>query len=74
MRLLDAIEDQYYTLEAIGGDEHFARRASSMGLVPDTEMRIVRSQKKMPILVFARDTLIAINRKDAAGIEVKQNG
>ncbi|MCD7888755.1 MAG: ferrous iron transport protein A [Oscillospiraceae bacterium] len=73
MKLSEATEGQTYTLTSAGNDPHFTRRAGSMGLVPDTEIRIIRNQAKMPVLLFARDTLIAVNQKDAAGIEVEPN-
>ncbi len=73
MKLSEATEGQTYTLASTGNDPHFTRRAGSMGLVPDTEIRVIRNQAKMPVLLFARDTLIAVNQKDAAGIEVEPN-
>ncbi|MDO4522653.1 MAG: FeoA family protein [Eubacteriales bacterium] len=71
MNLLETTEEKTYVLLRTGADEHFIRRAGSMGLVAGTELRIIRNQAKMPLLIFARDTLIAVNRKDAAGIEVE---
>ncbi|MCD7735447.1 MAG: ferrous iron transport protein A [Lachnospiraceae bacterium] len=73
MQLSKTVEGQTYMLVSIGSDPHFTRRAGSMGLVPDTEIRVIRNQAKMPVLLFARDTLIAVNQKDAAGIEVEAN-
>ena len=73
MKLSKTGEGQTYKLTSTGNDSHFTRRAGSMGLVPNTEIRIIRNQAKMPILLFARDTLIAVNQKDAAGIEVEAN-
>ncbi len=70
MNLLETKEEKTYTLISTGEDSHFIRRAGSMGLVAGTELRVIRNQPKMPILIFARDTLTAVNRKDAAGIEV----
>ncbi len=73
MKLSEVTEGQTYTLTSAGSDPHFTRRAGSMGLVPDTEIRVIRNQAKMPVLLFARDTLIAVNQKDAEGIEVDVN-
>lgn len=73
MKLSKTIEGQTYMLISTGNDPHFTRRAGSMGLVPDTEIRVIRNQAKMSVLLFARDTLIAVNQKDAAGIEVDTN-
>ncbi len=73
MKLLETTENQIYTLVDIGNDAHFSRRAKSMGLAAGTKIRVIRKQDKMPILLFAKDTLIAVNRKDAEGIEVNIN-
>lgn len=73
MKLTDAEENNVYRWEDAGEDDHFRRRAKSMGLIPDTEITVVRNQKKMPVLIFARDTLIAVNRKDAEKIEVNES-
>ncbi len=71
MKLCETNENTNYILLDTGDDAHFRRRASSMGLVADTQIHVVRNQKKMPVLIFARDTLIALNRKDSERIEVK---
>ncbi len=73
MKLSDAKEDYTYILTTLGHDEHLKRRTASIGLVEGTAIRVVRNQKKMPLLVFARDTLIAVNRKDSEEIEVTEN-
>lgn len=73
MKLCETKENMDYILLDTGTDEHFNQRASSMGLVADTPIRIVRNQKKMPVLIFARDTLIAVNYKDSERIEVKSH-
>lgn len=71
MNVTETAEGRSYLLTSVGTDEHFVRRASSMGLVPGTNLRVIRNQKKMPLLLFARDTLIGLNRKDAEGMEVE---
>lgn len=70
MKLSEAKEETFYQYVSFQGSESFQRRAVPMGLVSGTKIYIMRNQKKMPILIFARDTIIAVNRKDAEGIEV----
>lgn len=53
-------------------DIHLINRMNSIGLTQGTKLQIVRNDKKMPLLVFARETLLALNRKDAERIEVTQ--
>ena len=70
MELTEVPEGSDCTIERIAEGSHFEQRGTSMGLVSGTRVSVVRNQGKMPLLIFARDTLIAINRKDARGIEV----
>ncbi len=53
-------------------DIHLLNRMNSIGLTQGTKLQVVRNDKKMPVLVFARETLLALNRKDAERIEVEQ--
>ena len=71
MKLIDVKEGKSCILKDVGNQEHFMSRAASMGLVIGTELEVVRNQKKMPLLIYARDTLIAINQKDSMKIEVE---
>jgi ferrous iron transport protein A len=71
MKLTDAKPDQHGLVRRIGGDAHFANRITAIGLTEGTELQMVRNDRKMPVLVYLRETLIAINRKDAGRIEVE---
>jgi len=73
MKLNETTEGKTYLLVTTGSNEQFAQRASSIGLVPGTELKVIRNQKKTPLLIYARDTLLAVNVKDSAGIEVKEH-
>lgn len=71
MKLIDVREGTSCRLKDVGGREYFLSRAASFGLVAGTELDVVRNQKKMPLLIYARDTLIAVNQKDSMEIEVE---
>ncbi len=71
MKLIEMKEGTKCILKNAGGREHFADRAISMGLAVGTKIEVVRNQKKMPLLIYARDTLIAVNQKDSEEIEVE---
>lgn len=51
---------------------HLLNRMNSIGLTQGTKLQVVRNDRKMPVLIFARETLLALNRKDAERIEVEQ--
>ena len=71
MKLTDMKSDQHGLIRRIGGDAHFAKRITSIGLTEDTEFQTVRNDRKMPVLIYLRETLIAVNRADAERIEVE---
>ena len=41
-----------------------------MGLMNGSQLEICQNQKKQPVLIFARDTLIAIGREESKKITV----
>ena len=55
----------------IAGDTHFIGRVTSMGLTVGCPLTVVRHEKKQPILIEARDTLIAISCSDLGKIFVE---
>ena len=71
MKLTQTRPDQHGVIQRIGGDEHFLNRITAIGVTEGTSYQTVRNDKKMPVLVYLRETLIAINRADAERIEVK---
>ena len=71
MKLTDMKQDQQGVIRRIGGDEHFLNRIAAIGVTEGTTFQTVRSDRKMPVLVYLRQTLIAINRADAERIEVE---
>ena len=58
-------------IQRIGGDAHFLKRITAIGVTEGTEFQTVRNDKKMPMLIYMRETLIAINHVDAERIEVE---
>lgn len=71
MKLTETKPDQYGTVRKIGGDTHFLNRVTSIGITEGTKFQTVRNDRKMPVLLYLRETLIALNRDDAERIEVE---
>ena len=71
MRLTDTKAEQHGVIRRIGGDAHFMNRVTAIGITEGTEFQTVCNDKKMPVLVYLRETLIAVNRADAERIEVE---
>lgn len=73
MRLADTKPGQEGKITAINGDTHFISRITSIGVTEGTPFQTVKNDSKMPVLVYLRETLIAINRNDAGKVEVHVN-
>ena len=58
-------------IASVNGDARFVSRITSIGLTPGCQVRVVKNEKHRPLLVWARDTMIALNRDECAGIEVE---
>ena len=71
MKLTETLPDQYGVIRKIGGDAHFMNRITAIGITEGTAFQTVRNDRKMPVLVYLRETLIALNRTDAERIEVE---
>lgn len=70
MKLTDTTADMQGRIRSVDGDDHFMNRITSIGITEGTPFQTVRNDKKMPVLIYLRETLIALNRADAERIEV----
>jgi ferrous iron transport protein A len=71
MKLSDLHENTHGTVKALGKDERFLSRITSIGLTEGATFQVIKNDKKMPVLVYVRETLLAINRRDCEKIEVE---
>lgn len=73
MKLIDMCADSHGVIAAAdSGDMRFISRASAIGLTSGTPLQMVRNDPKMPVLIYVRETLLALSRADAAKIEVNE--
>jgi ferrous iron transport protein A len=56
----------------IDGDTRFLSRITSIGLTPGCNVKIIKNDKNRPLLVYSRDTMIALNKKECTGIMVEE--
>ncbi len=47
-------------------------RLSSVGIVPGSIVKVERNDAHRPVLVYERDTLLALNRAEAANVQVEE--
>lgn len=57
-----------YTIKKLDGNTRFISRITSVGLTTGGTLTVIRNTKKMPILLYSRDTILAVNRTEAANI------
>lgn len=72
MKLTETSADMQGKISALNGDDHFMSRITSIGITEGAPFQTVRNDRKMPILVYLRETLISLNRADAERIEVEK--
>ena len=64
-------KDSEAVITAVNGDSRFISRITSIGLTPGCPITIIKNEKNRPILVYSRDTMIALNRSECDLIEVE---
>ena len=76
MATLDSIAaGKRVLITRVDGDVRLLTRLSSVGLVPGASLRVERNDRNdrnRPVLVFERDTRLAINRQECGRIYVEE--
>ncbi|HHW94622.1 MAG TPA: ferrous iron transport protein A [Mogibacterium sp.] len=55
----------------VKGDSRFLSRVTSIGLSLGCEIDMLYNEKKFPLLLYGRDTVIALNREESQNIFVE---
>ena len=72
MKLGEMKENSEAVVSRISGDARFVGRITSIGLTPGCRVSIVKNDRNRPVLLYSRDTMIAVNRRECEGIEVTE--
>jgi ferrous iron transport protein A len=56
---------------ALEGDRRFLNRITGIGLTIGCPVELMRNEKGQPVLVYSRDTMIALNRQEGEKIMVE---
>lgn len=61
---------------SVDGRADFQRRVTAVGVTPGSSFSVIRNEKKYPVLLDIRSTLLAVDREDCQSImvEVEDNG
>ncbi|MBR0420940.1 MAG: ferrous iron transport protein A [Erysipelotrichaceae bacterium] len=71
MKLSELKADTNARVVSLGSDERFIKRITSIGMNEGVSFEVVKNDRKMPVLIYVRETLLAMNRKDCEKIEVE---
>lgn len=58
-------------IASVNGDTRFISRITSIGITPGCKIKIIKNEKSRPLLVYSRDSMIALNRKECENIMVQ---
>ena len=72
MKLTELEKEDSGIITRINGDTRFVSRITSIGLTPGCKVTVIKNEKRRPLLVYSRDTMIALNRNECADIEVEE--
>lgn len=75
-KLCDVKSGESGQVLAVGGKPDFQRRITAVGITPGGRFTVVQNEKKYPVLLHIRSTILAVNRSDcnAIMVEVDANG
>lgn len=72
MKLTELKREHSGVITRVNGDNRFVSRITSIGLTPGCRVIVVKNEKRRPLLVYSRDTMIALNRNECEDIEVEE--
>ncbi|MCR4990565.1 MAG: ferrous iron transport protein A [Lachnospiraceae bacterium] len=73
-KLSELAKDSVAVIKTLNGDQRFMSRITSIGLTPGCTVTVIKNEKNRPLLVYSRDTMIALNRTECEMIEVEPGG
>ena len=72
MKLSEMKQGNSGIVQTVGGTEDFERRISAVGVTPGSKFFVMQNEKKYPLLLQVRNTLLAVDRTDCGNIEVEE--
>ena len=70
---LDRIRSgSWAVIQSISGDKKFVRRAAGRGFTPEAALLVIQNFGIGPLIVFLRDTQVALGRGEAKKIIVRR--
>lgn len=72
MKLSEANENTSAVVSELVGDDRFISRITSIGLTPGCRISVIKNDKNRPVLLYSRDTMIAVNRSECESIRISE--
>ena len=72
--LTQAKEGQRCRIKSLNGNKRFISRITSVGLILDSVLEMIQNKGKYPLLIYTRDSMLAVNQKEAENIIVEVCG
>ena len=70
-KLNELKKEESAVIASVTGDTRFVSRITSIGITPGCKITIIKNEKRRPLLVYSRDTMIALNRNECENILVE---
>ena len=70
-KITDLKNGQKARITAVDGDRRYLSRITSIGLTPGCNIEVLQNGKNRPLLIYGRDTMIALNRGESERIMVE---
>ena len=70
MKLSEMETGRKGTIASVSATDRFVSRVTAIGLTEGCRIEIVQNAKRRPLLVFERDSVVALDRADCKNIEV----
>ena len=58
-------------VERLEGEKHFISRITAMGFTPRVKVAMIQNHKRKAVIVYLRDTQVALGRNEARKIKIK---
>ena len=71
MKLNELVAGSKGKVNSVSGSQEFQRRITAVGITPGSFFNVVQNEKKYPVLIDVRNTLLAVDRNDCNNIEVE---
>lgn len=71
MNLTELKNGEKAAIVQINGDRRYLSRITSIGLNVGCRVEMLQNVKKKPLLIYGRDTMIALNREESERIIVE---